>query len=417
MRLPLLLTVASPFHPSLHSSISVFRASTALCATRDGDKPLTSTSSRYEKSSGEISESSFIEAQSAIQSGINSSIDSKVDSNTDLRTNFDRQDGAPGTASSILGILSSPRFELLSGALVLVASGAYAVDTLPSLPLSVTLAIQYTEASISIFFLIEYVLRLYSTPDRLSYIFSPLAMVDLVSFLPTVLSIAMPGSTEAVNATVLSSLRLLRILRLQRFLVDFDSFAKLEMAIGLSPSELKISQLQFARVFSSLFTLLYISTGLIYAAEHSVNSQIPDFFTALYFGLCTLTTVGFGDIVPVTFYGRLVVCASILIGIGVIPLQIGELAESLLKDTENPEESRTLRQELKREEAELSRLRKELEEDELELKKLRIDLRDDEEELKVLRRIRAEWAKVMREKEGEEWNEEAAVKVINDEGS
>ena len=106
--------------------------------------------------------------------------------------------------------------------------------------------------------------------------------------------------------------------------------SQLELSLGLPPESVKMSQLKFARVFSSLATLLFISTGLIYTFEHSSNPEIPDFFTALYFGLCTLTTVGFGDIVPVTPAGRAVVCASIIVGIGVVPLQVGELAESLL---------------------------------------------------------------------------------------
>ena len=58
-----------------------------------------------------------------------------------------------------------------------------------------------------------------------------------------------------------------------------------------------------------------------------VNPQFPDFFTALYFGLTTLTTVGFGDITPITTSGRLVVAASILAGGAVIPFQLSRLAE------------------------------------------------------------------------------------------
>ena len=139
-----------------------------------------------------------------------------------------------------------------------------------------------------------------------------------------------------------------------------EEFFKIEKQLGISKVDDK--QLKFARVFSSLFTLLFISTGLIYNCEVSeranerakrvlllaslrssdrsltnenvqkvVNPAFSDFFTTLYFGLCTLTTVGFGDIVPVTFEGRIVVCASILVGIGVIPLQVGDLAASFLE--------------------------------------------------------------------------------------
>jgi voltage-gated potassium channel len=61
-----------------------------------------------------------------------------------------------------------------------------------------------------------------------------------------------------------------------------------------------------------------------------VNPRIPDYFTALYFGVTTLTTVGFGDITPVTSQGRLVVICSILAGVAVIPAQAASLAEAYL---------------------------------------------------------------------------------------
>ena len=191
------------------------------------------------------------------------------------------------------------------------------------------------EAGISVFFAVEYVLRWRERSFAPSFILKPLSLIDLVSFLPT-LSVLLIAASVGLSplsmpqSDTFSFLRLLRILRLQRFVSSFDSFAKLETALGLDPSTVKKSQLQFARVFISLLCLLFISTGLIYTFEHVTNPQIPDFFTALYFGLCTLTTVGFGDIVPVTFAGRIVVCLSIIVGIGVIPLQVGELAEALL---------------------------------------------------------------------------------------
>ena len=75
------------------------------------------------------------------------------------------------------------------------------------------------------------------------------------------------------------------------------------------------------------------ASGLIYAAESGSNTQISDFFDALYFGLTTLTTVGFGDITPVTPVGRLIVSASTVVGIALVPLQLTGLAETLLKET------------------------------------------------------------------------------------
>jgi voltage-gated potassium channel Kch len=101
------------------------------------------------------------------------------------------------------------------------------------------------------------------------------------------------------------------------------------------------------------------ASGLIYAAESGANAQISDFFDALYFtvwkstseltfvdlhaiahryfGLTTLTTVGFGDITPVTPAGRFIVSASTILGIAIVPLQLTGLAETILKDTRSRE--------------------------------------------------------------------------------
>ena len=143
--------------------------------------------------------------------------------------------------------------------------------------------------------------------------------------------VSLPGWLVSSSAnSALLNLRLLRTLKFQRVLTDENTYMNFEMALGMRKTDVRPYQLQLARVIISIFTLVSVSTGLIYTAEHEVNPQIPDYFTALYFGLTTLTTVGFGDITPVTFYGRLVVGGSILAGVAIIPAQAASLAEAYL---------------------------------------------------------------------------------------
>jgi voltage-gated potassium channel len=124
----------------------------------------------------------------------------------------------------------------------------------------------------------------------------------------------------------------------QRVLQDMDSFSSFTAALGLPGLKvIQTYQLQLARVVLSIFTLLSVSAGLIYTAEHSVNPDIRNYFSALYFGLTTLTTVGFGDIAPVTVQGKLVVCGSILAGVTIIPAQAALLVEALLESQSQKE--------------------------------------------------------------------------------
>jgi voltage-gated potassium channel len=233
---------------------------------------------------------------------------------------------------AIAEALAAPRYEVFSAGITLLSCALFAVTTLPDLAPELAAALESGELGLSIFFLVEFVARWYARDLEPKFLVEFLSLVDLVSFLPTFLAF--------LPIPALSFLRLLRVLRLKRLLNDAEAFRAFRASAGLSakagdPARDEIV-LQLARVASSLFALLFVASGLIYSAEHEVNDAIPDFFTALYFGLTTLTTVGFGDIVPVTFAGRVIVSGSVLVGIGVIPLQLTTLAETLLRSSPGP---------------------------------------------------------------------------------
>jgi voltage-gated potassium channel Kch len=80
-----------------------------------------------------------------------------------------------------------------------------------------------------------------------------------------------------------------------------------------------------------MFTLLSVASGLIYTTEHEVNPDISNYFSALYFGLTTLTTVGFGDIVLITAEGWFVASMSILAEVSIIPAQAANLVDVIVQ--------------------------------------------------------------------------------------
>lgn len=237
-------------------------------------------------------------------------------------------------------LISSPQLEIFDAFLVLLSSFAVALSTLPteSFPASSFVLLQYLENALGIYFFSAFFVRWYCVGQfGFSYLLRPLAFIDVfASVLPVILSngawILGVGYIPAVlsSPSALANLRLLRVLRLQALLVDMKTFSKVQIAFGLEPGDVKKYQLTLARVVITTLCLVSVATGCIYAAEHEVNPQIPDYFTALYFGLTTLTTVGFGDITPITTEGRFVVIASILVGVVVIPSQAAELVEALL---------------------------------------------------------------------------------------
>merc|ERR1712070_957651 len=115
------------------------------------------------------------------------------------------------------------------------------------------------------------------------YLSRPLVIIDLFVVILPLLLVRLPQVAYILprwltSKVGLQNLRLLRILRLQRPLQNQKSFSRYLQALGLPPYNVRPYQLQLARVIFSLFTLLSVSSGLIFAAEHMVNPQITNYF-------------------------------------------------------------------------------------------------------------------------------------------
>ena len=209
----------------------------------------------------------------------------------DLRSEFDQM---------LSRLNEDPWIEISSGVLVLLSSLLVAVGTLPFLSEDKLLLINGVQDAITIIFSIEFMARwvAYSSMKKkktldISYLWQPMSLVDVVSVWVPLLILT---SNRTLSALV--NLRLLRILKLQRVLEDTTTFNNFIQTLGfdnkrhrsIGGKSVRPYQLQLSRVLLSIFTLLSVSTGFIYSAEHEINPQFPDYFTALYFGLTTLTT-------------------------------------------------------------------------------------------------------------------------------
>ena len=274
-----------------------------------------------------------------------------ADEGVDTVTSNQRRTNQKNPRMQMFAYLSQPIIEVRIIGLVLLSCFLQAINTLDNIPAEMHQGIDMVDTFFVYIFAIEFFLRWWSAGRfQLRYLAKPLAAIDsVVVILPLILSgllpiyeyLLMSGFIPGVSlpawllssssaSSALLNLRLLRILKFQRVLTDQNTYMNFEMALGMKQTDVKPYQLQLARVVISIFTLLSVSTGLIYTAENETNPMFSDYFTTLYFGLTTLTTVGFGDITPVTFQGRLVVMASILAGVIIIPAQAASLAEAYL---------------------------------------------------------------------------------------
>jgi len=263
---------------------------------------------------------------------------------------------------NIANFLTQPSVEIVIALVVLLNSLLVALSTLDSIYYLFPY-IYNAEIIVGTIFLADFLGRWFSSSrDRFGFILDPQFAIDvIVVIFPLAVSITPYSLWQQLSwlppalfqPSGLYNLQLLRVLRLERVLQDLDTFERFAEQV-LRKTNVKTNivqewQLQLARVALSLFTLISVATGLIYTAEHMVNPNINNYFDALYFGLTTLTTVGFGDVSPVTSQGKLIVCGSIVFGVAVVPGQAAALVEALLdrekmKNSSDGNGMRTFRQ-------------------------------------------------------------------------
>jgi len=188
-------------------------------------------------------------------------------------------------------------------------------------------------------FTLDYVLRLWTADlkrpklgkvkAKLAFAFSFMGLVDLVSFAPFYIGLLMPMAFDARILRMFRLFRLLRVLKLTRYI---ESLGLLKNVVYKRRRELEMT------VFLA-FLLLIISSTLMYQLEHDAQ---PDKFTdipaAMWWAVATLTTIGYGDIIPITAAGKLVGSVIAFIGVGFIALPTGIIATSLIEEFRNKHE-------------------------------------------------------------------------------
>ncbi|MEA5552478.1 ion transporter [Anabaena cylindrica UHCC 0172] len=197
--------------------------------------------------------------------------------------------------------------------LILLSSGIFVAETY-NISNDARLELRALDTCILIIFAVEYLLRLWSAENKFKYIFSFYSIIDLMAILPSFVGL--------VDISFIRLLRWFRILRLIRFIDK-------RFLIGSISSE---DGVIFARILFTLFAIVFVYSGLIYQVEHPVNPHnFGTFLDAFYFSIVTMTTVGFGDVTPISELGRLLTVLMILTGIGLIPWQVGDLIKRLVK--------------------------------------------------------------------------------------
>lgn len=165
----------------------------------------------------------------------------------------------------------------------------------------------------TIIFTLEYYLRIYCLQRPWKYVFSFYGIIDFLSIFPAYLSLLIPATQTLTVLRVLRTLRIFRIFNMQRFL--HESFHLLN-ALRRSAAKIVIFML-------FVFITAIILGAIIYMFESSKNPGLSSIPKAIYWAVVTITTVGYGDITPVTPMGQFISTLVMLLGYAVIAVPTG----------------------------------------------------------------------------------------------
>ncbi|TFH23983.1 MAG: ion transporter [Bacteroidia bacterium] len=188
-----------------------------------------------------------------------------------------------------------------------------------------------TEWIFTISFTLEYMLRIYSSPRPLKYITSFYGLVDLLAILPTFLGLVFDQYTFLLTIRALRLFRMFRVFKLARYVKEAAILVK---ALQLSKNKIIV-------FFGAVLTLVLILGSLLYLIEGEENgfTSIPQ---SVYWAIVTITTVGYGDIAPVTVLGKILASVAMLTGFSIIAVPTGIISVEIgkaVKSSRNPKQA------------------------------------------------------------------------------
>ena len=207
-------------------------------------------------------------------------------------------------------------FDLIIQFLILVSIILFSIETLPEYSKGNEF-LNLSEKIIVGIFTLEYLLRLFVADKKLGFIFSFWGLIDFLAIIPSYLSF---GVLDLRFIRILRFLRLVRILKLARYSHALD---RLKNAF----KEIKEELIIFG--FATLFVLYIAGAGIYFFENQAQPENFKSIFHSLWWAVATLTTVGYGDVYPVTVGGKVFTFIILMIGLGIVSIPAGLLASAL----------------------------------------------------------------------------------------
>lgn len=203
-------------------------------------------------------------------------------------------------------------FDLLLLLLIVISIAIVMIESVKGLPTIIYNYLYIAEWGITIFFTLEYLARILAISKPIRYIFSFYGVIDLLSTIPLYISFFFAGSSALLTVRALRLLRIFRILKISRYIRESN-----KLVHAIRDSRAKIGVFLFA-----VLVLCILMGALMYLVEGE-GSGFKNIPISVYWSIVTLTTVGYGDIAPVTPLGQFLAAVIMILGYGIIAVPTG----------------------------------------------------------------------------------------------
>jgi voltage-gated potassium channel len=212
-------------------------------------------------------------------------------------------------------------FDLVIQVLIVVTLVSFTIETLPRLSPTTRWVLEGIELVVVVVFTIEYLLRLYVADRKLGFVFSFFGIVDLLAILPFYVA---PG----MDLRAVRAFRFLRLFRAFKMVRYNKAIQRLWRAFDLAKEEIVMF------LFVAVLMIYFSAVGIYYFESEAQPEAFGSVFHSLWWSICTLTTVGYGDVVPITVGGRVFTAVVMMIGLGIVAVPAGLLASAMSKARE-----------------------------------------------------------------------------------
>lgn len=215
-------------------------------------------------------------------------------------------------------------FDIIIQILIIISLISFCTETLSNLTPEFKQFLYYIEVITIAIFTIEYLLRIIVADNKFKYIFSFYGLIDLLSILPFYVA-------RGIDLRALRVFRLFRLFRMFKLIRYNKAIQRFRTAFRMIKEELIIF------LIATVFMLFVSSVGIYYFEHQAQPEKFSSIFHCMWWSVGTLTTVGYGDIFPITVGGKIFTFFTLMVGLGIIAVPTALIASALTKCVQGEE--------------------------------------------------------------------------------